>query len=110
MRCIERWLKLVTQTTKVTKQPVLNLPQQSAGSNDFGVFVCAFIEYAGLIINWDELHEKSQRSENNRKAIRERIEFFRVDREPNKKWYDSSFKMAEWIKKEEPKQVKQEAK
>jgi hypothetical protein len=112
MRCIERWLKLVTQTTKVTKQPVLNLPQQSAGSNDCGVFVCAFIEYAGLIFNWDELHEicKSQRSENNRKAIRERIEFFRVDREPNKKWYDSSFKMAEWIKKEEPKQVKQEAK
>jgi len=51
MRCIERWLKLVTQTTKVTIQPVHNLSQQSAGSNDCGVFVCAFIEYAGLIIN-----------------------------------------------------------
>ena len=65
MRCIERWLKLVAQTTKVTKQPVLNLPQQSAGSNNCGVFVCAFMEYAGLIINWDELHEicKTQRSE-----------------------------------------------
>jgi hypothetical protein len=111
MRCIERWLKLVAQTTKATKQPVLNLPHQSAGSNDCGVFVCAFMENAGLIINWDELHEicKTQRSEKNRKAIRERIEFFRVDREPVTRWCNSSFKMAERIKKEEPKQMKEKA-
>jgi hypothetical protein len=110
MRCIERWLKLVAQTTKVTKHPVLNLPQQSAGSNDCGVFVCAFMEYAGLIINWDELHEicKTQRSEKNRKAIRERIEFFRVDREPVTRWCNSSFKMAGRIKNAEPKQMKEE--
>jgi hypothetical protein len=45
----------------------------------------------------------------NRKAIRERIEFFRVDREPVTRWCNSSLKMAERIKKEEPTKMKEEA-
>ncbi len=104
-------VKTCCPNNKSKKQPVLNLPHQSAGSNDCGVFVCAFMENSGLIINWDELHEicKTQRSEKNRKAIRERIEFFRVDREPVTRWCNSSFKMAERIKKEEPKQMKEKA-
>jgi hypothetical protein len=67
------------------------------------------MEYAGLIINWDELHEicKTQTSEKNRKAIRERIEFFRVDREPVTRWCNSSFKMAGRIKNAEPKKMKE---
>jgi hypothetical protein len=87
-------LKLDAQPTKVTKQPVLTLPQ-SVGSNDFGVFVCAFIENTGLIINWDELHDiyKPQKAEKNRLAIKERIEFFNVDPEPVNRWFNTLLKI-----------------
>ena len=42
-------------------------------------------------------------------AIRKRVEFFRIDQEPVNKWYNSSFRMADKIKNEEPKQMKEEA-
>jgi len=97
LKCVENWLKLISSVTKVIKSPMLQLPQQAVSSNDCGVFVCAYIEYASLIISWDELNHfcKPERSLKNRLAIRNRIEFFRVNQEPTIKWNNSCFKMEE---------------
>ena len=94
-KCIENWLKLINSVTKISKTSIVKLPRQAASSNDCGVYVCAFIEYASLLISWEELHTycTPERSLQNRQAIKRRIDFFKVNDTPVHEWHNSCFKM-----------------
>jgi len=92
---IKKWMELVNKVESWCFRPSYGLPQQSVGSNDCGVYVCLYIDYALFSLTPEELVYYGQHalSKFNRDVIKSRILFFESERIECRKWDDTSQNM-----------------